>query len=1097
MSQAGYRQASIRAVTGSSETYEGDWHRLFDLAAIPAGPFEGRMLRWINIKLSAAYTSLPEAQQALATANGAFNFAAMGTFDASTASGAPPANTLAPALSGIQTQGQTLATTNGSWSGSPAPTFTYQWKRDGSSIAAATAQTYVLQAADVGKAILCAVTATNANGSASANSNSVTPAATLTISGTPGGATTDSAYSFTPTTAGGHAPYSYSLTGTLPTGLSFNTSTGAITGTPTSAGTTSGLNITVTDADGLTASLGAFSLVVTNPSPGTGDVIALTVLDATAPVTSPTNNIDGSGWVAAVTFKGMAAGQTLDPSKISFTVSEPGFDSTGAATTVTRTITATKALRRPLYGALWASGTTYTAGSSWSNYVYTKTGGSNTTRIYRCTAAGGGTSTVQPTHTSGSVTGADVYTWLFVSNTTQSDVPPQAAVEVVSGSDVIVYVALDKAVSSGINIDSVNIQAGAYGSSNASRSYWVTKTNNSTFAAYKPDVAWITPPWQLLRSGDTIPIEIAAIHGFGQSGRTVAAVKFTVYDNSNVATSVTSTVTSMTQSTVLTTALGNPVPVFAWSLSQATLAAAGLADGMYSVRAEVFPFMGAKWDSDTDGFGSTGTWSISTVMPANNAKRIPFELDSDNSKAIYYAAVDGVGAGTPAVSTTEATAKTTPYATIVAAANALQAAAGNLAHQVIDIIGGTTLTGFGATMDSGSSKTYGTGWLTIRKYPGDAGVATINADTVTSANRVCGKRTKFYDVTLVGGASVGVIANGENGTTAGLVAHEMWFDKCVLTGTGSQAPLQSSGWFTITNSTLNSTAAMLGNTRNVWAFLGGSTVSAGGVSTGAPVQAINALGNKMTNKATIGNPISRYWNDNSQAVASSIWAFNTWYNCTQNVVWALKSTGTGGSDVQYTVGASWAQNLIEANDAAAKGGEIGADAQLMPIPRVWDLFNTAAGDGQNFLYNESTTTQIKKIGVARFNALRDRNSKSDWWDNQASANAARPERTGNWFGRYGVDWLANGVTNATNTTPSPSNLGGEVLESRSFLSGTAGFTSDRSKVGTGAGNGDYRPTSSSSYKGMVGATEQIFPFDLNGTTRKTDGTGACGAFEWA
>jgi hypothetical protein len=84
MSQQGLRQASIRAVTGSAETYEGDWHRLFDLADIPAGPFNGRMLAWINIKLSAAYTNLAEAQQSLADANAAFNFASMGTFDAST-----------------------------------------------------------------------------------------------------------------------------------------------------------------------------------------------------------------------------------------------------------------------------------------------------------------------------------------------------------------------------------------------------------------------------------------------------------------------------------------------------------------------------------------------------------------------------------------------------------------------------------------------------------------------------------------------------------------------------------------------------------------------------------------------------------------------------------------------------------------------------------------------------------------------------------------------------------------------------------------------------------------------------------------------------
>jgi hypothetical protein len=83
MTQQGDRQASVRAVTGTALSYEGDWHALFDAAGLAAGPFDGRMLAWINQKLSASYGSLPQAQQALAVANGAANFATMGSFDAS------------------------------------------------------------------------------------------------------------------------------------------------------------------------------------------------------------------------------------------------------------------------------------------------------------------------------------------------------------------------------------------------------------------------------------------------------------------------------------------------------------------------------------------------------------------------------------------------------------------------------------------------------------------------------------------------------------------------------------------------------------------------------------------------------------------------------------------------------------------------------------------------------------------------------------------------------------------------------------------------------------------------------------------------------
>ncbi len=86
MTQQSDRQASVRAVTGTALTYEGDWEALFDAAGIPAGPFNGRLLAWINLKLSLTYTELNGAMQALAEASAAFNFSSLGTFNAATTS---------------------------------------------------------------------------------------------------------------------------------------------------------------------------------------------------------------------------------------------------------------------------------------------------------------------------------------------------------------------------------------------------------------------------------------------------------------------------------------------------------------------------------------------------------------------------------------------------------------------------------------------------------------------------------------------------------------------------------------------------------------------------------------------------------------------------------------------------------------------------------------------------------------------------------------------------------------------------------------------------------------------------------------------------
>jgi hypothetical protein len=319
---------------------------------------------------------------------------------------------------------------------------------------------------------------------------------------------------------------------------------------------------------------------------------------------------------------------------------------------------------------------------------------------------------------------------------------------------------------------------------------------------------------------------------------------------------------------------------------------------------------------------------------------------------------------------------------------------------------------------------------------------------------------------------------------------ETWFNRCALTGKtdGTQQPVTRAGLFWITNSILTSTgtsANMQGSTRSAWKLSLCNTITGSG--TDAPVMnAIHHIGDKCQAKANPSSAIvATNWNENTQQIDQQIFAFNTWYNCTQNVTALLLGLTSGGS---------WTCNLIEANQAAAKGGQISGDAVITSPNRVYNLFNTAAGDGQNFCYGESGTTQVKKIGVSRFNAFPDRNDKADWYDATSGVSA---NRTGNFFCRYTVDWLANGITNATFATLGPSNLAGEVLEARSFLTGTPSFTSDRSKLGTGLGNGNYVPTTASAFKAMVGATEQLFPFDLNGTARKTDGTGACGAFEWA
>lgn len=81
----GLRQASVRAVTGTTLDYNGDWIALFIAAGIPGSRgFNGGMLEWINLKLGTSYTSLNAAMGAFAANQGVALFDWIGTFDATT-----------------------------------------------------------------------------------------------------------------------------------------------------------------------------------------------------------------------------------------------------------------------------------------------------------------------------------------------------------------------------------------------------------------------------------------------------------------------------------------------------------------------------------------------------------------------------------------------------------------------------------------------------------------------------------------------------------------------------------------------------------------------------------------------------------------------------------------------------------------------------------------------------------------------------------------------------------------------------------------------------------------------------------------------------
>ena len=137
----------------------------------------------------------------------------------------------------------------------------------------------------------------NGVGVSSANTATATPASTpapespapVALTGTPAGSVTvGQSYAFQPTVSAGAGAVTFQIQG-KPSWAAFNTSTGALTGTPAAAnvGTTAGITISATNAGG-SSSIGPFAIAVNAApaSPATGS--------ATLTWTVPTENSNGS-----------------------------------------------------------------------------------------------------------------------------------------------------------------------------------------------------------------------------------------------------------------------------------------------------------------------------------------------------------------------------------------------------------------------------------------------------------------------------------------------------------------------------------------------------------------------------------------------------------------------------------------------------------------------------------------------------------------------------------------------------------------------------------------------------------------------------------
>jgi alpha-tubulin suppressor-like RCC1 family protein len=188
--------------------------------------------------------------------------------------GAAPVNTVAPVVTGTTTVGSTLTTTDGTWTGAPAPTFTYQWFRSPStSIGGATSSTYVLVTGDRGFGIFCRVKATNTIAPSGVTADSNTTATVTSVPDAPTIGTATSTGSTTATVAftqpannGGSTITSYTATSSPSgiTGTLNQAGSGTITVSGLAASTSYTFTVTATNAVGTSAASSASNSITTD-----------------------------------------------------------------------------------------------------------------------------------------------------------------------------------------------------------------------------------------------------------------------------------------------------------------------------------------------------------------------------------------------------------------------------------------------------------------------------------------------------------------------------------------------------------------------------------------------------------------------------------------------------------------------------------------------------------------------------------------------------------------------------------------------------------------------------------------------------------------
>lgn len=603
---------------------------------------------------------------------------------------------------------------------------------------------------------------------------------------------------------------------------------------------------------------------------------------------------------------------------------------------------------------------------------------------------------------------------------------------------------------------------GAGGSGTACSAQNPAVANSSTEAYPLPQAVWLQHDLEWIQASTYSP-KLAVMHRFGKSGQPVRAVKFIATDqHSNSVSAIATALSSGSWS-----ASGLYANYFTASLDFSTLTQGDLC----TIDAIIYPWVGDSYQISVSG----------ETYPSANLSIYKVLNDRTGGFGIAYAYVDGVGGGTPTVSATAATAAANPYASIAAAAAAIQTfnnstySRNNISGGIIRIPAATTITGLGTdTMDT----TLTDGVIPLQ-IEGINQSTSIYRDTGADTNNDINDKMKWKNLTFrKNGGSFFALRGDNSGLGDVLIFEDVIFDLNGQTIYDNWLTDYGAGYFINCGGSYCGQGSLAGGSKHGTALLLGCSWLPEFCFNAVACKDVNMTSTVMLGPKNTTSPL--------EALRGAFFGWNFVGRGAADTVVAQAFTvdvGTRGIALVGNIIEKWAnagtQPALQLWDTVTQG-----------VRNVADVMNTIVGERTNVLYNDSGVASVLRNGLSKHTIHYKWNSKTDVF-------AANANCTGNWALLYKVGggyslYIAGGSDGST--APGVGNWCGEISGPGDVFSGSADFVTDASTTGTHVGNGDYHLGGSTTAP-LIPAGETYFAVDLFGTVIPTNGTAHAGAVQ--